>query len=992
MRRSPSAPSQRRADRSELADLVRERPYRALRMARELLRQGVTEDEGAKGAWAFDAARSLAAALFEVTGRDACLRLCDLYAALELPELRLEHDRRRGVALEAGAAGDALAAEREMRAALALAEELGDPFLAGEARRELGRALSGRPRAPPEAAALLAGCLAFDLAEGDLPGAALDRRLLGDLAFRRGELAAALEHYEASLALAARTDEPAPVPDAELGVVYAHLGRYGAARERLEAALAGGERVDSPGLVAYALTNLGTLESARGEYAAGLELLERALSASRAAGDIASEAAALVSLGGIQSELGRLEDSRATLERALALLPAGTGAAVLRGYALQALGVTHLDAGRAQEARAAFDAAAAELERVGHRAGLVEVARQRARAALALGDLARARELFERVAAQGAGPFQRALALTGLAETFERQGAAEEAERHYRAALACGVPLDTAEATWRARFGLARILEARGDTRAALAAFAAAIDEVEALRSGARVPALRLRYLENKLSLYRRGALAAARAGDLERGFQWTEAAKARVLLERCAARGERSEVAPATPSQARLAAVEGEIALAEFRYHGTLERAADDERRAALRAELAGLRARREEARVALELAAPVHATLAGIASAPSLARLEVALAEGVALVEFLVDSHACAAWVVRRDGGRLVPLVVSAPELEGLVARLYRPVEDLRAGAVDLATLDFDARAARALYDALVLPLEEDLRGAASVWIVPDGALWRAPFGAFLRSREKRAVDPACLYRQFADCRFWIDECALGVLPSASFLVAAGAPRGPLGIPCGPLGSALGIADPEPAPGAGGPLFGAQRELAAVRASAGTAAWRVLIGAGATEPAFLGAAHGADWIHAAVHAELDDRRPGYSRLALAPADGHDGWLHAFEVEELPLHVTRVVLSACESAGPALSGEGLLGLARAFLIAGARSVLATTWTVDDEASATFMAGYYAALLAGREPLAALREAQLGMRAAGREGISYAHPFFWAGYVHVGAP
>ncbi|HEV3122393.1 MAG TPA: CHAT domain-containing protein, partial [Isosphaeraceae bacterium] len=104
----------------------------------------------------------------------------------------------------------------------------------------------------------------------------------------------------------------------------------------------------------------------------------------------------------------------------------------------------------------------------------------------------------------------------------------------------------------------------------------------------------------------------------------------------------------------------------------------------------------------------------------------------------------------------------------------------------------------------------------------------------------------------------------------------------------------------------------------------------------------------------------------------------GHDdGILTALEVAELDLTGTElVVLSACETGlGEAVAGgEGLLGLQRAFQVAGARNVVASLWKVSDSATRMLMERFYANLwVKGLSPAAALREAQLSLLRRGRE-------------------
>jgi hypothetical protein len=95
------------------------------------------------------------------------------------------------------------------------------------------------------------------------------------------------------------------------------------------------------------------------------------------------------------------------------------------------------------------------------------------------------------------------------------------------------------------------------------------------------------------------------------------------------------------------------------------------------------------------------------------------------------------------------------------------------------------------------------------------------------------------------------------------------------------------------------------------------------------------------------------------------------------------------VVLSSCESAGGrARVGEGVAGLTTAFLVAGAPSVVATLWPVDDRVTVHLMDRFYAGLAAGKGASDALQAAQEELRAQAET----AHPFYWAGFVLVGEP
>src|SRR5262249_34150216 len=124
---------------------------------------------------------------------------------------------------------------------------------------------------------------------------------------------------------------------------------------------------------------------------------------------------------------------------------------------------------------------------------------------------------------------------------------------------------------------------------------------------------------------------------------------------------------------------------------------------------------------------------------------------------------------------------------------------------------------------------------------------------------------------------------------------------------------------------------------------------------------------------LHFATHAVLNDRHPELSGIVLSMVDRDgrpvDGFLRLHEIYNLTLDARVVVLSACQSAlGRQVEGEGLIGLVRGFLHAGADSVLASLWNVDDRATAAFMGHFYRALLSGRlEPAAALQAARQQM-------------------------
>ena len=138
---------------------------------------------------------------------------------------------------------------------------------------------------------------------------------------------------------------------------------------------------------------------------------------------------------------------------------------------------------------------------------------------------------------------------------------------------------------------------------------------------------------------------------------------------------------------------------------------------------------------------------------------------------------------------------------------------------------------------------------------------------------------------------------------------------------------------------------------------------------------------------LHFATHGLVSDVQPKRSGLLLAPETGEDGLLQMSEIYGLGLNANLVVLSACQTAlGREITGEGLIGLSRAFFYAGARSVVATLWNLNDRFAAEFVERFYRELNQGHSSEEALRRAKVAYVNHPR----YSHPFYWASLVMLG--
>lgn len=347
---------------------------------------------------------------------------------------------------------------------------------------------------------------------------------------------------------------------------------------------------------------------------------------------------------------------------------------------------------------------------------------------------------------------------------------------------------------------------------------------------------------------------------------------------------------------------------------------------------------------------------------------------------------------------------------------ADLERTIKEVRAGldVADGKLKPFDVATAHRLYQLLLDPVADRLRGVTHLHTVPAGPLLSLPLG-LLPTKPDTPADPAD-YRQTA----WLARAlAISVLPASSSLRELRQVAGPSPAPQ-PF---IGFGDPVFA-GAGGDTRGLKvladvcrqgepmdaalvrglprlpetaQELASMARSLGAEAGSLVLGARATETAVRTTDLSLYRVVAfATHGLLPGELRCKAEPALAltpPATGSaadDGLLDAGEVAQLRLDADWVILSACNTAGPdgELGGESLSGLSRAFFYAGARALLVSHWAVASQATVDLTTGMFGGY--AKSPTAgkaeALRQAQLTL--AGRPDT--AHPFFWAPFTVVG--
>ncbi|MBV9928758.1 MAG: CHAT domain-containing protein [Acidobacteria bacterium] len=381
-----------------------------------------------------------------------------------------------------------------------------------------------------------------------------------------------------------------------------------------------------------------------------------------------------------------------------------------------------------------------------------------------------------------------------------------------------------------------------------------------------------------------------------------------------------------------------------------------------------------------------------------------------------------------------QLIPTPVRRSIID-LVAAAVDPQRGLKVATarpdVTPAAVQAYADAAHALYKALVEPAAPLYR-RSRLLVVADGALNYVPFDALVTQPPAAGAD-------FSALEYLLKQNETVFAPSASVLAAVRQTRGavtaataagnllvvadPVFDPAdsravaalGPSAAQQSGADAGRAPGfdsavadvsgglkaSGGKrvalvrLAGTQAEAEEIKSLAARAGRKadVWLGLDANEGELEARdLRGYRVLHFATHGILNAERPQFTGLVLSLVGnrgGADGFLRTDEVFNLKLGSPLVMLSACETGlGREKRGEGVMGLARAFMYAGAPTVGVTLWSVADKPTAELMSDFYQSLLAQRPatPSAAMRAARLSLLA--RKETSA--PYFWAPFVLVG--
>ena len=879
-------------------------------------------------------------------------------------------------------------------------------------------AQAGDPEAAPDAQARVAA----------LEAQAESYQYAGQLARAEAALRSALEAGEAawgeSLQVAATL--------ARLGNVVRLQSRLDEAARLQERALKIRERLAPDGLeVADSLHHLSMVAFDRGEPEAMSAHLQRALAILKRWPSDSLEMASIQSDLALQAmDRGRYAEAAAALQRAEEILEKRSPDSIQMATNLGRLGLMFGLLGDPESGIEPLHRALAIREKLAPASlGTAMVLANLGLAARQRGDLDEARSYIERALAISEKAVPNGVGVSGSLNTLgtiaRLRGDLDEAWRLHQRALEITrrLPNRFDEAAVLNSLGL--VAEARGDLTAALDLHSqalplleqwapASIEKAETLRQIGKLyrrtgrleqagpflaraigeletqvekvggpPELRATFRARHEEIYREAIEVELERGHPAEAFHLVERSRARSFLMLLAER----DIGFAGELPAGLERSRRDNAASYDRTLRELARTpADGEaEREALHRELLRLRQERDRIAAEIRMASPRLAAL----RQPEPLDLDAArqvLDPGTLALSYSVGGDKTDLFAVTREGGLQIRTLPVGRE------KLRREVESF------LEHVRSQEKPGTDLYRELIAPVADLVERSERVLILPDGPLHRLPFGALVRDThdpgdrgqfliEGKPVHTALSLTVYGTLR------ASETASRTASLVAFGDPRFPkaLEVKKG-LSPGLRSFDWSSLPYSRSEV----ERIAGVYPGA-----HLYLGEEATEERAK-SIRGARILHFATHGYTDDRTPLDSALVLTIPEelrpGQDnGLLQVWEIfESVRTDADLVVLSACESAlGREQSGEGLIGLTRAFQYAGARSVVASLWSVADQVTAELMTRFHRHLAAGLPKDQALRAAQLELirepvritTASGQTIETDASaPFFWAAF------
>jgi CHAT domain-containing protein/Tfp pilus assembly protein PilF len=735
-----------------------------------------------------------------------------------------------------------------------------------------------------------------------------------------------------------------------LGLIYVARGEFDLALDNFERALKLSQSNNEPKLAAFASNNIGVIYSRRGDPLKAFRHYENALALADLHKDKRLKAAALSGMASTYFSIDNPNYALSLLKEAAATF-ASVEEPGNESEALISLADGYGALGRYQEALDVLRPVLESRRIAGDPGRQGYVLREMGYIYGLMGDRDKALMHY----AEALSRLEAAGDVTGKVDLFASWGAVYVSSGDYEKAeelftrgltLARTAGLRQSESIVLSMLGFLR--EKQGKLAQAESLYDQEIAVSESLRSSARIEELKTEAGNISAAPLSRVILLKFKLGKWSEAFDLTERARARTFLDQINS----AHIDMRKGANPEL--VDQEQSL-RFDMRSLEEKLRKENRNnpssEAVRLMVESLK-KQEETYAALlirlKASNPDYADLRSYSPIP-LSQIQRLLGSQTTMISYYVTPNKTLAFVVSSDSLQAVEIPVKEADLRAQID-WFRRFASLR---------DREHQSLKHLNTWLIAPIRQYIK-TAEVIIVPHGILHYVPFAALTDGDH-----------------YFGDDHAIYYLPSASTLPS-------LRRRISRRGKRVLTISQSQAPGFT-TLRYADEEARSVAKLYHT---RPLATGRATRAEFLKRASAYNVLHIAAHAELNSTSPLFSRILLSADKDDSGAIEVREVYGMDLTRTDLVaLSACETQlGAQSKGDDVVGLNRAFIYAGASSVIASLWTVDDEATSLLMKVFYSHLKQGRSKAAALQAAQTATRK------KYPHPYYWAAFVLTGDP
>ncbi|MEQ8999449.1 MAG: tetratricopeptide repeat protein [Coleofasciculus sp. B1-GNL1-01] len=867
--------------------------------------------------------------------------------------------------------------------------------------------------------------LPLSQAVGDRAREATTLNNIGDVYSDLGEKQRALEYFQQALplfqAVSNREGEAATLNN--IGLVYSDLGEKQQALEYYQQALLLSQAVGNREGEAITLNNIGDIYDNLGEKQQALEYYQQALSLFQAVGDRAGEAATLSNIGLVYRELGEKQQALEYYQQAL-LLSQAVGDRAKEATTLTNIGAVYHALGEKQQALEYYQQALPLIQAVGDRAGEATILTNIGVVYRELGEKQQALEYYQQALplSQAVGDrAQEAATLSNIGTVYHALGEKQQALEYYQQALPLSQAVEDRALKATTLSNIAYAERSRGNFQQALIQMQASIEIIEDLRTKVASPELRQTYFATVQHYYQFyiDLLMQLHQQNPNQGydklaFHISERSRARTLLELLteANANIREGVDPDLLQQeqtlnAKLDATEKQrIEIYSNPASTPAQKTAIEQQRQQLLEDYQQLQDQ-------IRATSPKYAAL----KYPQPLTLEQVqqqiLDEDTLLLQYSLGRDNSYLWAVTKDSFTSYQLP-PRDEIETLARRFYRLLQipgyeiGNPRGIAKVVPRD-NLNSVAQLSELLFGQVAEQLTKKRIV-VVADGALQYIPFAALATPETADTDTPIPLINQYE----------LVNLPSSSTL---GIIRDQInGRQEAPQQLAI-LADPVFTDNDNRLKNVPSREMKvnlnqaslnrSIRVSeinlnrlpgTRTEAEAILnLVSPETQTNAFDFEANRDFInnpqlrnyqiiHLATHGILNSEAPELSGVVLSLVDKQgnpkSGFLRLHDIFNLNLPAELVVLSACQTGlGEEIRGEGLVGLTRGFMYAGAPRLVVSLWNVDDAATAEFMTRFYQLMLnEGLKPAQALRETQLQMQ----QETQWKSPYYWAAFTLQG--